>query len=90
MQRNIGLTKKQINLLLGSLLEDFVDSNHKITGHSFRAGIPSSLACFPDVFPPDVIKKWGLWESNSYKLYTKYEREEKRVVFGKIVKYLCL
>ena len=27
-----NLTKKQINLWLGSLLEDFVDSNHKITG----------------------------------------------------------
>ena len=78
-----NLTKKQINLWLSSLLEDFVDSNHKITGHSFRAGIPSSLACYPDEFPDNVM-----WESNSYKLYIKHEREGKRALFGKIVKCL--
>ena len=83
-----NLTKKQINLWLSSLLEDFVDSNHKITGHSFRAGIPSTLACFPDEFPNNVIKTWGMWESNSFKLYTKHEREGKRALFEKIVKCL--
>ena len=83
-----NLTKKQINSWLGSLLEDFVDSNHKITGHSFRAGIPSTLACFPDEFPNNVIKTWGMWESNSYKLYIKHEREGKRALFEKIVKCL--
>ena len=83
-----NLTKKQINLWLSSLLEDFVDSNHKITGHSFRAGIPSTLACFPDEFPNNVIKTWGMWESNSYKLYIKHEREGKRALFEKIVKCL--
>ena len=83
-----NLTKKQINLWLSSLLEDFVDSNHKITGHSFRAGIPSTLACYPDEFPNNVIKTWGMWESNSYKLYIKHEREGKRALFGKIVKCL--
>ena len=83
-----NLTKKQINLWLRSLLEDFVDSNHKITGHSFRAGIPSTLACYPDEFPNNVIKTWGMWESNSYKLYIKHEREGKRALFEKIVKCL--
>ena len=83
-----NLTKKQINLWLSSLLEDFVDSNHKITGHSFRAGIPSTLACFPEEFPNNVIKTWGMWESNSYKLYIKHEREGKRALFEKIVKCL--
>ena len=83
-----NLTKKQINLWLSSLLEDFVDSNHKITGHSFRAGIPSTLACYPDEFPNNVIKTWGMWESNSYKLYIKHEREGKRALFEKIVKCL--
>ena len=83
-----NLTKKQINLWLSSLLEDFVDSNHKITGHSFRAGIPSTLACYPNEFPNNVIKTWGMWESNSYKLYIKHEREGKRALFEKIVKCL--
>ena len=83
-----NLTKKQINLWLSSLLEDFVDSNHKITGHSFRAGIPSTLACYPDEFPNNIIKTWGMWESNSYKLYIKHEREGKRALFEKIVKCL--
>ena len=87
-QSGKNLTKKQINSWLGSLLEDFVDSNHKITGHSFRAGIPSTLACYPDEFPNNVIKTWGMWESNSYKLYIKHEREGKRALFEKIVKCL--
>ena len=66
-----NLTKKQINLWLSTLLDDFVDSNHKITGHSFRAGIPSTLASFPDEYSVKIIKEWGMWESNCYKLYTK-------------------
>ena len=65
-----NLTKKQINLWLSTLLDDFVDSNHKITGHSFRAGIPSTLASFPDEYSVKIIKEWGMWESNCYKLYS--------------------
>ena len=80
-----NLTKKQINLWLSTLLDDFVDSNHKITGHSFRAGIPSTLASFPDEYSVKIIKEWGMWESNCYKLYTKQEREGKRTLFERIV-----
>ena len=80
-----NLKKKQINLWLGTLLDDFVDSNHKITGHSSRVGIPSTLASFPDNYTVKVIKEWGMWESNSYALYTKQEREGKRALFERIV-----
>ena len=69
-----NLTKKQINLWLGTLLDDFVDSNHKITGHSFRAGIPSTLASFPDDYTVKVIKEWGMWESNSYTVTSLSEK----------------
>ena len=83
-----NLTKNKINSWLANLLEDFVDSNHKITGHSFRAGIPSTLACFPDDYSVKIVKEWGMWESDSYALYTKREWEGKRARFGRIVKSL--
>ena len=43
------LTKVKLNFWLSKLLFDFTDENHKITGHSFRAAIPSLLAAHPDI-----------------------------------------
>ena len=82
------LTKNQINNWLAQLLNDFTDPHHKITGHSFRAGIPSCLACFPDRDTVDSIKEWGQWYSDSYTSYAKHEREKRRAIFLKIVSCL--
>ena len=80
-----NLTKAIMNKALTELLSDFCDENHKITGHSFRPAIPSLLASHPDQYTTAELKDWGSWESDSYKLYTKTERDRKRVIFNKIV-----
>ena len=75
-----NLTKLIMNKVLSELLKDFCDENHKITGHSFRAAIPSLLASHPDQYSTAELKDWGNWESDSFKLYTKTERDRKRVI----------
>ena len=81
-----GLTKTCMNEKLKYLLGDFEDENHKISGHSFRAGIPSALASFPDKNRITDILDWGRWEqTETYKKYTKMDRDRKRKLFDKIV-----
>ena len=79
------LTKAKINQWLSQLLGDFTDENHIITGHSFRAAIPSTLASFPGESNSEEIKLWGLWTTDSYQVYTRQEREKRRALFYKIV-----
>ena len=81
-----NLTKNKLNEFLGNILFDFVDENNRITGHSFRAGIPSAIASYPDKSKISDILEWGRWEGkNSYKTYAKQDRAKKRVLFKKIV-----
>ena len=82
------LTKAKLNFWLASLLSDFTDSQNSITGHSFRAAIPSLLAANPDISSANDIQLWGGWTSESYRLYTKSETEKKKIVFGKIISCL--
>ena len=82
------LTTRKVNHILSNLLGDFTDENHQITRHSFRAAIPSMLASFPGESNVEDIKMWGQWESSSFNLYTKQEREKRRAVFYKIVNCL--
>ena len=83
-----NLTKEKLNGWLRNLLSDFVDEEFKITVHSFWAAIPTAMASFPDMCSTRKIMEWGNWESNSFRLYTRDEREKKRVFFGKIVECL--
>ena len=83
-----NLTKSKLNEILASLIGDFCDSNHLITGHSFRAAIPSLLASHPDQHSIAELKEWGNWESNCFKLNTKSKRDKRRVIFSKIV--ICM
>ena len=53
------LTKNKLNLWLNNLLGEFMDSNHVISGHSFRAAIPSLLASNPDRDTAKCIQEWG-------------------------------
>ena len=80
-----NLTKSKLNKWLEIVLDDFVDFNHKITGHSFRAGIPSTLASYPSESTVHDIKQWGSWESNCFVNYTKQVREKRKALFFKIV-----
>ena len=84
------LTKAKLNSWLATLLSDFTDSRNSITGHSFRAAIPSLLAANPDISSTMDIQLWGGWTSDSFKLYTKNERDKKKFVFKKIVKCLMI
>ena len=79
------LTKNKLNLWLNNLLGEFMDSNHVISGHSFRAAIPSLLASNPDRDTAKWIQEWGGWSSDSFHLYTKNKREERKSLFKKIV-----
>jgi hypothetical protein len=79
------LTTSKINEVLKDLLSDIMDSeSSKISCHSFRAAIPTSLANYPDKTYISDIKEWGRWNSDSYKLYTRLDRNKKKCLFRKI------
>ena len=80
-----NFTKNCLNRGLSCLLEDFCDENHKITGHSFRAAIPSLISSHPDRHSVSELKDWGNWESESFKAYEKNDREKRRKLFSKVV-----
>ena len=86
-----NFTKEMLNKGLSHLLDDFCDEFHKITGHSFRAGIPTFISSHPDKDSISELKEWGNWQSNSYKVYEKDEREKRRKLFMKIIEnmYMC-
>ncbi len=79
-----NLTKGKLNAILSSLLTDLCSSGNTITGHSFRAGIPSLLATFPDLATSDMIKGWGRWSSECYSRYTRLKLPQKRQIFATI------
>ena len=68
------------------ILNDFTDDNHIVTGHSFRAAIPSIIASHPYKSSVNSIKEWGGWASDSYKVYIKSEKEKRRILFEEIMK----
>jgi len=80
-----NLTCSIMNKTLADLLPDFhVPGRDTISCHSFRAGIPSVLAMFPDLVTSDQIKGWGRWQSDCYQLYTRLSLLEKESIFEKI------
>jgi hypothetical protein len=75
-----------LNGLLSSLLSPVIgDDAQGISGHSFRAALPSSLANSPDIANEEDIRTWGRWNSSAYKRYTRLKPRQKRVIFNKIV-----
>ena len=82
------LTKQKLNSWLANLLCDFTDKDNSISGHSFRAAIPSLLAANPDISSVKDIQLWGGWSSDSYTVYTKNEKDKRKIVFDKIVQCL--
>jgi hypothetical protein len=83
------LTSGNLNLVLGQLLKPHLGEQAKrIQGHSFRAAIPSALANNPDLAGEDDIKSWGRWSSDSFRLYTRLQHNQKRIIFNKITSAL--
>ncbi len=79
------LTVKNMNKILSELLMDFADPNFMISCHSFRSAIPNFLTNHSDVFSAENIKQWGGWSSDSYKKYTRSEKNKKKSLFSKII-----
>ena len=77
------LTQKDINSFLKSSFK-----NLYIRGHSFRAGIPTSIANFPDIANDNHIMGWGRWRSKIFSTYQKAKKNQKRWIFRKIEKAL--
>lgn len=85
----ILLTPTRVNEYLRDLLKPVLGADYgEISGHSFRAAIPSALAGNSDIASEDDIKCWGRWSSSSYKLYTRLSAQQKRAIFSKIVSAL--
>lgn len=84
-----NLCSSLLNKILVELLTPTLgESAKEITGHSFRAGLPSALANNPTLANCKDIKAWGRWSSNSYELYTRLKLSQKKLLFEKIVKVL--
>ncbi len=82
------LTKTNFNRTISGLLKDFEAKGAKISGHSFRAGVPATLAKFPEIVNNDHIMGWRRWSSKAYLSYTRLKIDQKRKIFEKIVKCL--
>ena len=80
-----NLTKSIFNKKLAELLSDFCDKNHKFTGHSFRAAIPTHIGSHPNENSVYELKDWGNWGSNLYKVYVTDVHENRKELFSKII-----
>jgi len=65
-----------------------VEGKDDISCHSFRSAIPTIIAGYAGNSDISDIKEWGHWASNSYKLYTKLEKEKRKALFNKLSKII--
>jgi hypothetical protein len=72
------LTKKGFLNEINNIL---ADRSEKLSGKSFRTGLPSALENFPNIFKESHLKALGRWRSRSYQLYMKNDTPEFRWVF---------
>lgn len=83
------LTTAKLNGILKNLLPDiFENKEGKITCHSFRAGIPSTIGNSTDCFLAEDVKNFGRWRGNSYQLYIRLERQKRELLYRKIYSVL--
>jgi hypothetical protein len=67
---------------------DVLNETDVITGHSFRFGIPSTLAALRDPELSSDVSIWGRWTSSAYQSYVKLVTDQKRKIFERISHYL--
>jgi len=87
------LTCKRMNELIIHFLKPHLnDEAYSYSCKSFRAGLPSALAAYPNLENDVHIKRWGRWNSNAYERYTrlshKAKKEEIHFCAVKIVMYM--
>jgi len=57
---------------------------NKFSGHSFRAGVPSSLADFPNIANDWHVMGWGRWRSKIFLKYQNRTKKQSKWAFEKI------
>ena len=78
----VFITREIFNKALRTLLGDVVDfKKNTISCHSFRAGLPSLIAQFPELMSLEDIKNWGRWSGEAYARYTRLGDTRKRKIF---------
>ncbi len=83
------LTAKVLNDTIRNLLKPIIgEQAMQISGHSFRAALPSAMANDPAATNDRDIKQWGRWSSDSYLLYTRLKLKQKETLFKKITDVL--
>ena len=78
-----NLTQRKVNEFLKKTFKE-----NKFSGHSFRAGVPSSLADFPNIANDWHVMGWGRWRSNIFLKYQNRTKKQSKWVFKKIEKCL--
>ena len=79
------LTKNTFNEKIRELIKGTLGTFGKnFSGHSFRAGIPSALAKYPELVTDNHIMGWGRWGSAAYLSYTRLKADQKKEIFEKI------
>lgn len=79
------LTPSALNKILRHLSESGALDNKRVSGKSFRAGIPTDSEKDPGIFGESMVKNYGRWTSSAYLGYMKDPRAKKRWYF----KALC-
>jgi hypothetical protein len=79
------LTTCKLNDILKIMLSDiFKPGVSNISAHSFRAAIPSAIGAYPDKMLVSELKDWGNWVGESYKLYVKMRKSQRKALFRKV------
>ena len=78
-----NLTQRKINTFLKTQFP-----KNRFSGHSFRAGVPSSLADFPNIANDWHVMGWGRWRSSIFLKYQNRTKKQSKWVFKKIEKAL--
>ena len=61
-----------------------------VTGHSFKAGIPSALGSMASVEATQALKEWDRWRSAAFEAYTKRVVSKKLNTFALILNSLSI
>ena len=88
LQSGTLLTMPLFNSILKSVMSNFFDGNHSFSCHSFRAGIPSTMATQPHLFNETEIKVVGRWSSDAYLRYTRLNGFAREIAMSKLHNFL--
>ena len=78
------LTTAILNKVIKSTMAQFFDGSHSFSCHSFRAGLPASMAAQPHLFNEEEIKVVGRWSSEAFKRYCRLTGISREFTMDKI------